>query len=66
MALPRDAFDYVWLIDLPEERWNSFPGLVPIWTGGHSGILYRVLPDQAGSATRASETPAGSKPRTAA
>ncbi len=65
-TLPRDAFDYVWLIDLPEARWNSFPGLTPIWTGGQNGILYRVDPVQSGSATKASETPAGSRPRTAA
>jgi len=62
--LPRNAFDYVWLIDMPREKWNSFPGLEPIWTGGESGILYRVLPPS-GSATSASETPAGNKPRTA-
>lgn len=63
-ALPRAAFDYVWLIDLPRRSWNSFPGLEPIWTGGTSGILYRVLPSAA-SATSASETPTGSSPRAA-
>jgi hypothetical protein len=73
--LPRNAFDYVWLIDMPRKRWNSFPGLEPIWTGGESGILYRVIPPSpdlpqriqppSGSATRASDTPAGSSPRTA-
>jgi hypothetical protein len=50
-ALPRQAFDYVWLIDMPRQRWNSFPHLEPIWTGGDRGILYRVIPPQAGSAT---------------
>ncbi|HWI85811.1 MAG TPA: hypothetical protein VNT42_05735 [Sphingomonas sp.] len=65
-ALPRHAFDYVWLIDMPRNRWNSFPGLEPIWNGGKSGILYRVLPPSTGSATSASETPAGNSPRTAA
>jgi hypothetical protein len=64
--LPHGAFDYVWLIDMPRARWNSFPGLVPIWTGGTSGILYRVLPLPAGSTTKASDTPTGSSPRTAA
>jgi hypothetical protein len=64
-ALPRDAFDYVWLISMPRERWNSFPGLQPVWTGGRSGILYRVLPSAAASATSASDTPAGSSPRAA-
>ena len=72
--LPHDAFDYVWLIDMPRAKWNSFPGLTPIWTGGESGILYRVgprpawsvpMPEPAGSATNAIETPAGNKPRTA-
>lgn len=64
--LPRDAFDYAWLIDMPRHHWNSFPGLVPIWTGGDSGILYKVLPPEPGSATNPIETPSGSKPRTAA
>ena len=72
--LPHDAFDYVWLIDMPKDDWNSFPGLTPIWTGGESGILYRVgprpawsvpIPEPAGSATNAIDTPAGNKPRTA-
>ena len=64
-ALPHDAFDYVWMIDLPRGRWFSFPGLEPIWTGGDSGILYRVVPPSSGSATKASETPSGNSPRTA-
>ena len=68
--LPHDAFDYVWLIDMPRDKWNSFPGLTPIWTGGDSGILYRVGPRPSwsvpiGSATKASDTPAGKSPRTA-
>jgi hypothetical protein len=63
-ALPHDAFDYVWLIDMPRARWNSFPGLTPIWTGGMRGILYRVEPPA--SATRPIETPNGQSPRTAA
>lgn len=65
-ALPRNAFDYVWLLDMPRAYWNSFPGLEPIWTGGSHGILYRVVPPSAGSATKASETPAGKSPRAAA
>jgi hypothetical protein len=72
--LPHDAFDYVWLIDMPREDWNSFPGLTPIWNGGESGILYRVgprpswsvpMPEPLGSATNAIDTPAGKSPRTA-
>ena len=43
-ALPQGTFDYVWLIDMPRRRWNSFPGLTPIWMGEASGILYRVEP----------------------
>lgn len=42
--LPHDAFDYVWLIDMPKKNWNSFPGLEPIWDGGDRGILYKVHP----------------------
>jgi hypothetical protein len=65
--LPHDAFDYVWMINLPKPDWFSFPGLKPIWIGRNNrGILYRVLPAQAGSATKASDTPAGNSPRTAA
>jgi hypothetical protein len=56
-TFPRDAFDYVWFIDLPPSRWPQDPGLVPVWQG-ETGILYRV-----GSATSASETPNGSEAR---
>ena len=41
--LPHRAFDYVWLIDMPKDRWDSFPNLQPIWTGEKYGILYKVL-----------------------
>ena len=41
--LPHAAFDYVWLIDMPKSRWNSFPNLQPIWTGEKYGILYKVM-----------------------
>ena len=63
--LPRNAFDYVWLVDRPRAALNGFPGLVPVWIGARSGILYRVLPPSAGSATSAIDTPIGSSPRTA-
>jgi hypothetical protein len=46
--LPRRAFDYAWIIDMPRDKWNGFPGLVPIWVGGDSGILYRVVPPAPG------------------
>ena len=57
--LPRGAFDYLWLIDLPRANWPREPGLIPVWTGPRRGILYRF----AGSATSASETPNGSAAR---
>jgi hypothetical protein len=57
--LPRSAFDYLWLIDLPRANWPRQPGLAPVWNGGARGILYRF----ADSATRASDTPKGSAVR---
>jgi len=51
--LPRDAFDYVWLIDPPRfDPWLA-QGLRPIWRSGTS-VLYRV------ESSAKSETPAGS------
>lgn len=42
-TFPRDAFDYVWLIDLPPSRRPvDYPELVPLWYGARSGALYRV------------------------
>ena len=52
---PRAAFDFLWLIDARSERFPHMPDLVQIWRGPRSGALYRVV----GSATTASETPAG-------
>jgi hypothetical protein len=52
---PRDAFDFLWMIDARPERWPHQPDLVQIWHGPRSGALYRVV----GSATAASETPKG-------
>jgi hypothetical protein len=40
---PRDAFDYVWMIDMPSDRWPVDPDLVPIWQGRRFGILYRIV-----------------------
>lgn len=54
---PRDAFDFVWLIDARPDRWPREPDLVQVWRGPRSGALYRVV---AGSATAASDTPKGS------
>jgi hypothetical protein len=57
---PRDAFDYVWMIDMPSNRWPVDPDLEEIWRGGRFGILYRIRHhDQPGSTTARSETPNG-------
>lgn len=40
--MPRHAFDYVWLIDVPPVEWPDDKGLTPVWRG-ERGILYRVL-----------------------
>ncbi|TZG24928.1 hypothetical protein [Sphingomonas montanisoli] len=39
--LPRAAFDYMWLIDVPPAQWPTEPWLAPVWRG-RTGILYRV------------------------
>ena len=41
-TLPRDAFDYVWLIRPPFHDQRLLVGLQPIWHNGHS-VLYRVF-----------------------
>jgi hypothetical protein len=38
---PRDAFDFVWLIDPPDYDPELMEGLTPIWRSGTS-VLYRV------------------------
>jgi hypothetical protein len=38
---PRDAFDYVWMIQPPNFEMNARPGLTPVWRGDHA-VLYRV------------------------
>jgi hypothetical protein len=58
---PRDAFDYLWLIDMPRRQLPHDPGLVALWQGRDSGALYRIV----GSATASSETPKGKELRTA-
>lgn len=40
--LPRNAFDYVWLIDLPPEGRPHARWLKPVWHG-KTGILYRIV-----------------------
>lgn len=39
--LPSDAFDFVWLIDVPRQQHPSMPRWRPIWTG-KDAILYAV------------------------
>lgn len=40
-ALPRDAFDYLWLIDTPGPDRASLSGMEPVWRGP-GAILYRI------------------------
>jgi hypothetical protein len=58
---PRQGFDYLWLIDMPQAQLPNDPGLVQLWRGPATGALYRIV----GSATASSETPKGKDPRTA-
>lgn len=53
---PRQAFDYLWLIDATPDHWpGNDPSLKMVWNGGTRGALYRVV----GSATMAMDTPKG-------
>ena len=49
--LPREAFDYVWLIDPPPYGRELAEGLEPVWRSG-SSVLYRI----------ADRTPPGGRP----
>ena len=40
-AIPRDSFDYVWLIDVPPHDQRLLDGMMPIWRGQGS-LLYAV------------------------
>lgn len=40
--MPRDRFDYVWLIDLPWVTPPMLPGMVPVWRNGNDS-LYRIV-----------------------
>jgi hypothetical protein len=42
-SIPREAFDYVWLIDPPPHDVRLLAGLRPVWRDGRS-VLYRVQP----------------------
>ncbi len=39
--IPRDAFDYVWTVDIPPARPESFTGMRAVWRGPGSA-LYRI------------------------
>jgi hypothetical protein len=41
--LPRDGFDYVWLVDPPAYDPGLVAGMRPVWRNGRS-ILYRLHP----------------------
>jgi len=40
-VLPREAFDYLWLIDLPRNKQFNDPGMTLVWQGNR-GALYRI------------------------
>jgi aspartyl-tRNA synthetase len=42
-AVPRDRFDFVWIIDPPPFDTRLTAGMQPVWRGPGS-ILYRVQP----------------------
>jgi hypothetical protein len=42
-TLPRDGFDYLWLIDTPPHNPALVAGMQPVWRGRGS-ILYRLHP----------------------
>jgi hypothetical protein len=39
---PRDAYDYVWMIDMPRNRWPVDADFEPVWVGNRYGILYKI------------------------
>ena len=41
-GIPREAFDYVWTIDLPPTNPRSFAGLRLVWRGPDT-VLYEVV-----------------------
>lgn len=43
-ALPRDRFDYYWLIGISPAQWPKRPWLKQVWHG-EDGALYRILPE---------------------
>ncbi len=59
---PRNAFDYLWMIDMPRNRWPNDPELVPIWEGKKFGVLFKIIHPSTGSTTASKDTPKGSAP----
>ncbi len=43
-GLPRSAFDYVWLLDVPGPQQPLAPWLEPVWRGDNA-VLYRITPE---------------------
>lgn len=43
VAAAPGSFDYLWLLDVPEQRWPAGSMLRPVWRG-RNGILYRISP----------------------
>jgi hypothetical protein len=37
--VPWDAFDYLWLVDVPARFWPNHPTLKPVWRNHHSVLL---------------------------
>ena len=52
--VPRDGFDYIWLINPPPYGPALADGLQPLWRSG-SSVLYRVV-DRAPPGTRPEES----------
>lgn len=58
--VPRQAFDFVWLIDPPDNDQPLVPGLQPVWRGPRS-VLYRVHSRPSSGSTEP-RAPSKSKP----
>lgn len=58
--VPRDAFDYVWLIRPPGYDPGLVEGWEPVWRGRAGSVLYRI---GGGASSATSETPNGSGTR---
>jgi len=43
MQLPREDFDYLWLVDVPPHSASALAGMKPVWRGSRS-VLYQLRP----------------------